>query len=190
MKKILFAGLVLMMFAPGLKSQDKFEYNKPNYVLPLANYEITSSDKIPVSVVKAMNVDFALDKPHTWTKFPNSLTAYGWKYDKNAADGGLIHYELKMRTTDGIDLTGYYSYMGILISTHEVFLNVELPALVEEKLAKIINRDWVVIGTMETIIYHHDKNSVEQHFSITIKKGKITRTISFNDEATEHNPKN
>jgi hypothetical protein len=185
MKKFLFAGLILMMFAPVLSAQTEYVYN-PNKVLLIADNDLKTNEPIPGSVITAMKVDFSLDNPATWTKFPVSLKAYGWRYNKNMGDS----FKVTMHTTDGFDLSAIYSTEGTLISTREVFVNVELPSAVTDKIEHRFSKEWVVTSTMETILYHHNRNSVEQQFRVTISNGKIIRTISFNDKATDHNPKN
>jgi len=185
MKKFLCAGLVLMMFAPVLMAQSEFVY-KPNNVLLVTANDPTLNEPVPGSVVKAMKVDFALDNPRTWTKFPLSLKSYGWKHSKDMGDS----FKVTMKTTDGYDLSAKYSSEGTLISTREVFINVEIPAIIQEKISARFSKEWTVISTKEIIYYNHNKNSVVQHLKVTITNGTITRTISFNDKATDHHPKN
>ena len=163
-------------------AQVDHDYN-PNDVVPAEGSKL-SVDQVPASIIKAMKTDFSLDDPITWTKFPYALKEYGFVYDKAAADVKPDRYEVRMKTSDGSDLYAVYSKEGTLIATREVFLNSTIPASVKEKLANSIYKDWAIVGTKEIIKYYYDKNSVDQHFRVTVQKENVKRTISFNYQAT------
>jgi hypothetical protein len=181
MKKMFFTGVIFMALTLNIKAQVDHDYN-PNDIEPGKGSKLTN-DQVPASVLEAMKVDFALDKPQTWTKFPYALKEYGWVYDKGAASVQPDRYEVTMKTTDGVDLYAVYSKDGTLVTTKESFVNVPLPASVKEKLDNSKYKDWTIIGNQELIRYYYDKNSVDQHFRITVTKGDVIRTISFNYQA-------
>jgi len=181
MKKLFVTGVIIMAVSLYAVGQVDHDYN-PNDVVPVEGNKLTN-DQVPASVLKAMTVDFALDKPETWTKFPYALKEYGWVYDKDASSVHPDRYEVRMKTPEGHDMYAVYSKEGTLIATRESFVNVPIPPPIREKLANSIYKDWTIIGNQEVIRYYYDKNSVDQHFRITVNKGDVTRTISFNDQA-------
>jgi len=186
MKKLFFASLLLTTFVFRIEAQVDHDVN-PNDVVP-APGEKLNNNQVPPVVLKAMLVDFSIDKPETWTKFPYALKEYGWVYDKDAASVRPEHFEVKMKTSDGDDLFAVYSSDGRLIQTREIFLNVDLPVEVKAKLADSQYKDWTIVGNREIIRYYHDKNAVEQHYRITVAKGETERTISFNYQANANKP--
>jgi hypothetical protein len=181
MKKLLFTGVALLLFAVPIMAQVDHDYN-PNDVVPKPGPNL-SKEQVPASVVKAASTDFDLAKPDTWTKFPFALKEYGWVYDKAASDVKPDRYEVSMKATNGDDLYAVYSAEGVLIATREVNENAPVPASVLAELANSQYKDWKIVGNKEIIKYYHDKNSVEQHFRVTVEKGNVKRSISFNYQA-------
>lgn len=181
MKKLVIAGFIFMALSFQMMAQVDHDYN-PKDVIP-ASGVIISSSNVPPSVIQAMKVDFKIEDPQTWTKFPYALKEYGWVYDVDASAVRPDRYEVSMKTDNGSDLYAVYSNEGKLIATREVFVNKPLPENIKEKLANSIYKDWTVVGNKEIIKYYYDKNSVDQHFRITVAKNNVKRTISFNDEA-------
>jgi len=159
-------------------AQVDHDYN-PNDVVPAEGSKL-SVDQIPAVVLEAMKVDFSLDDPLTWTKFPYALKEYGFVYDKDAANLKPDRYEVRMKTTNGDDLFAVYSKEGNLIATKEIYINSAMPASVKEKLANSVYKDWAVVGTKEVIRFYYDKNNVDQHYRVTVEKDNVRRTISFN----------
>jgi hypothetical protein len=190
MKKLFFAVIIFMALTLNAVAQVDHDYN-PNDVTPAEGSKL-SINEVPEAVLKAMKTDFALDDPLTWTKFPYALKEYGWVYDKAASGVKPDRYEVSMKTTNGDILFAVYSANGTLISTKETYINSTIPASVKEKLANSIYKDWAVVGTKEIIKYYYDKNSVDQHFRVTVAKDNVKRTISFNyqNDAKDNNSKN
>ncbi|MEI6851791.1 MAG: hypothetical protein WCL06_03070 [Bacteroidota bacterium] len=182
MKKLLFTGVALLLFAVPIMAQVDHDYN-PNDVVPTPGPNL-SKDQVPASVVKAASIDFDLAKPETWTKFPFALKEYGWVYDKAASDVKPDRYEVTMKASNGDDLYAVYSADGVLIATREVNNNAAVPASVMAALSKSQYKDWKIVGNKETIRYYHDKKSVEQHFRVTVEKDNVKRSISFNYQAS------
>ncbi len=178
MKKLFFTGFFLISFVFPILAQVDHDYN-PNDVVPSTGQSLTT-DQIPVAILNAAKKDFDISNPETWTKFPYALKEYGWVYDKGASSVKPDRYEVTMKTNNGDDLSAVYSKDGILIATREVNYNAPIPASVLESLSNSIYSDWKVIGGKETIRYYYDKNSVEQHFRVTVQKDNVTRSISFN----------
>jgi hypothetical protein len=181
MKKLMFSCLVILVFALPTIAQVDHDYN-PNDLVPVSGPNL-SKDQVPASVIKAASTDFNLSKPETWTKFPYALKEYGWVYDKAASDVKPDRYEVSMKATNGDDLYAVYSSDGVLITTREVNNNAPVPASVMDELSKSQYKDWKIVGNKETIRYYHDKNSVEQHFRLTVEKNNVKRSISFNYQA-------
>jgi hypothetical protein len=181
MKKLVIAGVIFMALSFQMMAQVDHDYN-PKDVMPATGVVIPSS-QVPQSVLQAMKVDFNLADPQTWTKFPYAIKEYGWVYDADATGVKPDRYEVSMKTDNGSDLFAVYSNDGNLIATREVLMNKPLPESIKEKLAKSAYKDWAVVGDKEIIKYYYDKNSVDQHFRITVEKNNVKRTISFNYEA-------
>ncbi len=181
MKKSVYTVIILLALTINVIGQVDHDYN-PNDVVPATGSTI-SPTQVPISVINAMKVDFKLDDPGTWTKFPYALKEYGWVYDKDASSVKPDRYEVTMKKADGTDLFAVYSKEGTLIATREIFVNRPLPESVKEKLANSIYKDWAVVGNKEIIKYYYDKNSVEQHYRITVTKDNVKRSISFNFQA-------
>jgi hypothetical protein len=184
MKKFLVSLLALSGFLFPLLAQVDHDYN-PNDRDAIVNATITK-DQVPAAVLKAVNVQFNLNNPLTWSKFPYALKEYGWVYDVGASDLKLDRYEVTMKTKTGDDLWAVYSADGNLITTREMSPNIALPANVQESLAKSQYKDWTVVGNKEIIRYYHDRNasSVEQHFRVTVQKDNVKKSISFNYQNT------
>lgn len=182
MKKLIFAGWILLVFVVPLKAQEDHDYN-PNDKEPVAVFDL-SKDQVPSAVVEAANNDFNLKNPETWTNFPYALKEYGWVYDSiGTLNVKPIRYEVKMKTNTGSDMYAVYSEKGNLIATREISDNVALPESVKDKLAKSKYSDWAVVGSQEIIRYYYDKKSVEQHIRVNVAKGGVKRSISFNFQA-------
>jgi hypothetical protein len=182
---VTFSGLVAFMLP--LIAQVDHDYNLNDRV-PIVNQTITK-EQVPAAVLKAVNTQFDKNNPLTWSKFPYALKEYGWVYDVGASDLPLNRFEVTMKTPTGDDLWAVYSANGDLIETREMSKDIALPRSVQEKLANSQYKDWKVVGNKEVIRYYHDhtKNSVEQHFRITVEKNNVTRSISFNDQASVKN---
>jgi hypothetical protein len=178
MKKLFVTGLVLMAFVLPLVAQVDHDYNPNDTVV--GNGSVLTKDQIPATVLKAFSVDFDMSDPATWTKFPYAIKEYGWVYDKGASNVTPDRYEVSIKTKKGDDLSAVYSRDGNLISTREEFVNVSLPPSVRESLSNSKYKDWTVVGSTEIIKYYYDKNSVDQHFRLTVEKDKVRRSISFN----------
>ena len=180
MKKFLVTVLALSGFLFPLLAQIDHDYN-PNDRIPMVNVTITK-EQVPAAVLKAVNTEFDMNKPLTWSKFPYALKEYGWVYDVGASDLKLNRYEVTMKTKEGDDLWAVYAANGVLVETREVLKDVAMPRSVQESLAKSQYKDWAVMGNKEIIKYYHDNDisNVEQHFRLTVEKDKVKRSISFN----------
>ena len=182
MKKFLVTFSALMVFVIPSIAQVDHDYN-PNDRVPSGNFTLTK-DQIPPAIIKAVNTDFALDNPTTWSRFPYALQEYGWVYDVGTADLKLDQYEVTMKTNNGNELDAVYSPDGKLIESREVSFNVVIPPYIKEELGQSLYKDWQITGNKEIIKYYHDKNNVEQHFRLTVEKDNVKRSISFNYKAS------
>ncbi|MDP4206767.1 MAG: hypothetical protein Q8859_12320 [Bacteroidota bacterium] len=182
MKKFLITCLTLMTFVLPSLAQVDHDYNL-NDVTTHEVFDL-KIDQIPPAVLKAANIDFNLNNPLTWSKFPYAIHEYGWVYDKAASDVNPDRYEVSMKSEKGNNLYAVYSAEGNLIATREMITNAPIPSYVKEALLKSKYKDWQVVGDKEIIRYFHDKNSVEQHFRLTVEKNNIKRSISFNYQAS------
>jgi hypothetical protein len=180
MKKLLFTWLALIGFMLPSLAQISHDYNV-NDREPLVNATITK-DKVPAAVLKAVATDFDRNNPLSWSPFPYALKEYGWVYDVGASDVKLDRYEVTMKTDKGDDLWAVYTNKGELVQTREMSTNVPIPASVMDEFSKSQYKDWKIVGNREIIRFYHDhsKNTVEQHFRITVEKDNVKRSISFN----------
>jgi hypothetical protein len=181
MKKFLITCLVSLAFVLPCLAQVDHDYNA-NDLIPVSGMSLTI-DKIPVAVVNAARADFDLGNPQTWTMFPYALQGYGWVYDKGASDVKPDLYEVTWKSKKGNDLYAVYSANGNLIASRELLRDVLVPPSVQKSLANSKYKDWKIVGDKELIRYYHDKNSVEQHFRLTVEKDNVKRSISFNYQA-------
>lgn len=186
MKKLLITCLALIAFVLPSLAQDH-DYNANDRV-PLITSKLTQ-DQVPAAVIKAVNTQFSMSNSQTWSKFPFAIKEYAFVYDVAASGIKLNHYHVTFKTKEGNDLDAVYSGAGELIETREMSTNVSIPPSVREALSNSKYKDWTVVGNKEIIrFYHdHDKNSVEQHFRVTVEKDKVIRSISFNYQATANN---
>jgi len=182
MKKLLIACLAVMAFVMPALAQVDHDYN-PNDVVPNEDYSLTIN-QIPAPIVKALNSDFAMSDPLSWTKFPYTLQEYGWVYDKATANLKPDRYVVEMKTTNGNKFYALYSSDGNLIETREISTNISIPTSVRESLANSQYKGWNIIANKEIIRYYHDRNNVEQHFRLTVEKDNVVRSISFNYQGT------
>jgi hypothetical protein len=182
MKKLLFTISAFMVFVFPLLAQVDHDYN-PNDLVPVVNFNLTK-DQIPPAIIKAVNTDFAVNNQATWAKFPFALQEYGWVYDKGAADLNLNQYEVTMKTNNGNELFAVYSADGKLLESRELSRNVPVPSYIMTELAKSQYKDWTIVGDKEIIKYFHDRNNVEQHFRVTVEKGNVKKSVSFNYKGT------
>jgi hypothetical protein len=183
MKQLLIGCLALMASILPALAQVDHDYNA-NDKTPEESFGLTK-DKIPLAVLKAASTTFDMSNPVSWTRFPYALKEYGWVYDEGASDLKPNRFEVKMKLSNGDELYAVYSAEGNLIATREITSNVAVPASVQERLSKSQYKNWKIVGTKEVIRYYHDKNSVEQHFRVTVEKDNVKRSISFNYQGTK-----
>lgn len=187
MKKLLITcSALLASLLPSLGQVDH-DYNV-NDLIPVVSISLTK-DKVPPAVVKSVSTNFAMNNPVTWTKFPYALKEYGWVYDIGASDINLDHWQVIMKTKGNSELSAIYSSTGELLQTREVMANALVPSYVKEDLANSQYKDWTIVGSKEIIKYYHDHDAknVEQHFRLTVEKGKARRSLSFNYKGTANN---
>lgn len=179
MKKIILIAIMLMTFMLPVMAQIDHDYNANDVTIPDKGISLTK-DEIPPALIKAVNTDFDLSNPKTWTKFPYTLKEYGWVYDKGASSVKPDRYRVDMNLDNGDEMSAIYSVDGVLISTREVNENAAVPASVLTALSNSIYKDWTIVGGKEIIRYYHDKQSVEQHYRVTVTKDNVRRSVSFN----------
>jgi hypothetical protein len=184
MKQFLMTCLVLLAFGVPSPAQIDHDYNPNQGLIPASGTYLTK-DQIPPAVVQALKVDFNIDNPISWMKFPYALQEYGWVYDKGASDVKPNNVEAAMKSKKGNDLFVVYSPDGRLIATREMIANIPVPPYILESLSKSKYKDWKVVGNKEFIQYFHDKNSIEKHFRLTVEKDNIKRSLSFNYQVKE-----
>jgi hypothetical protein len=182
MKKLFITCLTLVAFTIPSLAQVDHDYNLDDRE-PAISTKITK-DQVPAAIVKAVNVQFDKNNPVTWSKFPYALKEYGWVYDVAAENLQLDRYEVTMKTPNGDDLWAVYTNKGELVETREMSKNTIIPQSVMNEFSKSQYKDWKIVGNREIIRFYHDhqlnKNSVEQHFRITVEKDGAKRGISFN----------
>jgi hypothetical protein len=179
MKKVTITLLAFVVFVFPSIAQVSHDFD-PNEKEPIVKATIPK-DQVPEPVLKAVNTQFDKSNPQTWSKFPYALKEYGWVYNVNSADNNLDHYLVTMKSKKGNDFEAVYNADGALIQTREMSINVQVPKEVQTELAKSQYKDWNIVGTKEIINYYRDRNNanVERHFRITVEKGKVKRSLSF-----------
>jgi hypothetical protein len=185
MKKLLVTCLAFSAFVFPLIAQVDHDFN-PNDREPLINEQI-KADQVPAAVLKAFNTQFSKDNPLTWSKFPYALKEYGWVYDVGASNLKLDHFQVTMRTPNGSEMDAIYTTKGDLVETREMSKDVPIPPDIMARFEKSKYKGWKIVGNKEIIRFYHDyndKNSVEQHFRITVEKDNVKRSISFNYQGT------
>ena len=122
----------------------------------------------------------------TWSKFPHSLKDYGWVYEFGNSETPLSHYEVKMRTNKGGYLRGVYNTDGDLVQTSEISKDIPVPQYIMEALFESPYKDWKVVGNKEVVsFYNGEDNSIAtQNFRLKVEKGKETKQLAFNYEAS------
>jgi hypothetical protein len=182
MKKLLVTCLTLVAFVIPALAQVDHDYNVLDRE-PAISTSI-SKDQVPPVILKAVNTQFDKDNPLTWSKFPYALKEYRWVYDVASENLKLDRYEVTMKTPQGDDLWAVYTKNGELVETREISKNTAIPKSVMEKFNQSQYKDWNIVGNKEVISFYHDhemnKNNVEQHFRITVEKGGVKKSISFN----------
>jgi hypothetical protein len=180
MKKLLFTLFALGGIIFPLSAQVDHDFNI-NDIVPVVSTTITK-DKVPAAVVNEAVKNFDINNQVTWSKFPYALKEYGWVYDVGASDIVLDRYLVQLKTKEGHDLWAIYSANGDLVESREIASNVSVPDNVKTKLANSQYKDWKIVGDKEIIKFYHDHNinSVEQHFRVTLEKGNVKRSVSFN----------
>jgi hypothetical protein len=182
MKKLLITCFTLTSFLVPSVGQVDHDFNVNDREPVLTNTIL--KEQVPAAVLKSVSVQFDKDKPVTWSKFPYALKEYGWVYDVGSENLKLDRYEIEMKTTTGGDLWAVYTNKGELVETREVSKNTAIPKSVMEEFMNSQYKDWNIVGNKEIIMFYHDhdlnKSNVEQHFRITVEKGGVKRSISFN----------
>ncbi len=178
MKKFLISILALSGFLFPLLAQVDHDTRETD-IIPVESLTL-KKEQIPQAIVKAVTVDFATGQPVTWGKFPFNLENYGWVVNKDMAGEKPDHYEVLIKAKDGSDVYAVYKADGTILESRSVYKNIPVPAEVSAKLAKSQYKDWSVVGDKEMIKYYKDKKNVEEHFRLTLQKGNVKRSVSFN----------
>jgi hypothetical protein len=179
MKKVIITLLALVVFVLPSLAQVSHDFD-PNEKEPVVK-AILTKDQVPEQVLKAAATQFDKNNPSTWSRFPYALKEYGWVYDVNSSDNNLDHFLVTMKTKEGNDFEAVYNADGALLETREKALNVAVPKEVRAELDKSQYKDWTIVGTKEIVNFYRDRNNanVERHFRITVEKGKVKKSISF-----------
>jgi hypothetical protein len=178
MKKFLASVLALSGFLFPLLAQVDHDA-RVNDVIPVETLTL-KKEQIPQAIVKSVAVDFSTGQPVTWGKFPYNLENYGWVVNQGTAGEKPDHYEVLIKAKDGSDVYAVYNADGTIIETRSVYKNIPVPAEVTASLAKSKYSDWTIIGDKELIKYFKDKKNIEEHFRLTVQKGNLKHSISFN----------
>jgi len=180
MKKLLFTLFALTSFLLPSFAQDAGNTNQPYEVVVPDKGFVLKRNQVPLSVQKARNIDFKVDEPITWTKFPYTLKDFGWEYDESGTKAD--YYHVTMKDSKGKMIYAVYSSKGDLIATKEETTNAKLPAYVLESLAKSKYKDWTIVGNKEVVQFFNKKKSVKQFIRLTIAKDNEIKHINFNYE--------
>ncbi len=180
MKKLLFVWLALTSFVLPSFAQVAGNTNVPYEVVVPDKGFVLKKNQVPLSVQKARNIDFKVDEPITWTKFPYTLKDYGWVYDESGVKAD--YYHVSMKAGKDKKIYAVYSAKGDLIATKEETTNAKLPPYVFESLSNSKYKDWTVVGNKEVIQFFNKKKRVKQFIRLTITKDNVIKHINFNYE--------
>jgi hypothetical protein len=184
MKKLLITFSALATcFVPMIGQSSTNAFNGDNEIVVTAEL---AKDELPSSIIQAVNVKFDKDDPLTWSKFPHSLKEYGWVYEVGESNQDLSHYVVRMRTSTGDLMWGFYDADGSLSETREISKNIAIPRYILESLYAGPYKDWRIVGNREMINFYHTKdNSIaEQNFKLIIEKDKERKKMAFNYEVS------
>lgn len=157
-------------------------------LLPIAAQPAEASEEVPMDflVLKKGNIPPAvlkaaedIFKEHTqvqWGVFPYQLKNYGWVVDKDYNEP-IDHYEIHMKTKDGVDVFAVFESTGQLISYKTVDKNAALPETILQAIAKTPYKDWTVLKGTE-VVTNKQKNVVE-HYTVKLENGKQKKTLYY-----------
>ncbi|MGB8491751.1 MAG: hypothetical protein WCE64_11905 [Bacteroidales bacterium] len=183
MKKMLLALLGTAFAVPMIAQSN---------LVPLLNDEtIVVSSQLPVkevpsAVIKAINTSFDKNNPATWSKFPYTLKEFGWVYEIGPNVEAPSLYEVRVKTTPGGLMSGFYSDKGNLVRTRQFSKNIPTPRYVLDEIYSGEYNGWKIVGNKElvTLYNENDHTIAKQNFKVTIEKGKERKKLAFNYEAS------
>lgn len=137
-------------------------------------------EQVPDAIVQAVKEDFVTGQPFKWGKFPYVLEKYGWIVSQEAKQQKPDYYEVFIKASDGSDVYAIYKPDGTILQSKIVRTNAVLPSSVMKKFENSKYKGWNIVGDKELIKYYNAKNDVEEHYRITVEKGNVKKSISFN----------
>jgi hypothetical protein len=178
MKKLIISMVILAGYLfPAMAQVDHDQ--EDGYIVPLESLTLTK-DQIPVSIVQAVKEDFKDGQAFMWGKFPYVLEKYGWIVSPEAQGQKPDFYQVKIKANDGSDIYAIYKPDGTILQSKIIRKDVMLPSSVKQALEKSQYKDWHIIGDKELIKYYNTRTNIEEFYRITVEKGNIKKTISFN----------
>lgn len=139
---------------------------------------------VPAAVTKDINIHFDKDNPMTWSRLPYEFKDFGWVYEVGRPERKLTHYEITMKTSDGL-LWGKYDADGDLVKTREISKNIAIPNYILAEIYKGSYKDWKIVGNKEVVNFYKSKDHpyAEQNFRINIEKDNVIKKLAFSYEA-------
>jgi hypothetical protein len=171
MKKLIFSlSFLLVTFFPLIAQVTTESEQVPQETL------ILKKGNIPPAVAKMAEDLFKEHSQVQWGVFPYELKNYGWVVN-NEYNEPINHYEIHMKTNNGVDVFAVFESTGELISYRTIDKNASIPESIVQAIAKTEYKDWKVAKGTE-IITNKQKNVVE-HYAVKLEKGNQKKTLYY-----------
>jgi len=154
----------------------------PVFAQELMNEEIPEETltlkkgNIPPAVLSAAEKIFKENTQVQWGVFPYELKNYGWVVNKEYNEP-IDHYEVHMKTKDGMDVYAVFESTGELIRYRTINKNAAVPVPILNAIAKTEYKDWKVLGGTEKITDNQKK--IIEHYAVKVEKGGKRKTLYY-----------
>jgi hypothetical protein len=171
MKKLLFSAVLMMLAFLPVVAQDAGQSEE----VPV-DYLTLKKGNIPPAVLKAAEDIFKEHTQTQWGVFPYQMKDYGWVADKEYNEP-IDHYEIHMKTKEGVDVFAVFEATGELISYRTVNKNATVPMAITKVISAGPYKDWTVMKGTE-VITNKQRNVVE-HYAVKLEKGNQKKTLYY-----------
>jgi hypothetical protein len=169
MKKLQFLVLAFLAFSVPILAQEVSEE------VPVENLTLKKGN-IPAPILKAAEELFQGSTQVAWGSFPYELKDYGWVVNKDY-NAPIDHYEIKMVSKDGSDITAIFESTGELIRYNVINKKAPVPKVISDAIAKGEYKDWKIVGDVMQI--KNNQKKVVEHFTVKLEKGNQKKTLYF-----------
>ena len=163
---VLFFALVLF---PAIAQQEVTEE------IPV-EFLILKKGNIPPAVLKTADEIFKGNTQVQWGIFPYELKDYGWVVNKDYNEP-IDHYEILMKSKDGVDIYAVFESTGELIRYRSVNKNAAIPAKVLAAIAQTSYKDWKVVSGSEVV--KNNQKKVIEHYAVRLENMGKKKTLYY-----------